>query len=304
MDEETENRSCRRGALYPVVRTDEVENLVLVTQSPTSVASMKSDEHTASSVLHGGKHVLESLPLSSSMMAGITRKELLLSSRDLDVDSVFQNGDFLLEQRRILNELSRHPNSHLSSPLQAPQEGYTSAVEMGNGQTSSLEVVNDNNVTGQAGTHHGNNTVTKDCGVEESFDIQSALNDHELIREQMRLLQELQKERSTAADPCPSSKHNTAAPDDSLALYEHDSLVHLPNGFTLLLQGTTQVYQAVENGTSIKVQCFQCQSLYLLAPDAQALYCMECHQVSSMALAIETIQMQRQGRRKQMENHC
>jgi hypothetical protein len=94
------------------------------------------------------------------------------------------------------------------------------------------------------------------------------LENHEFIRRQMRLLQELQNERLTAAKPCPSSKHNTttvpssSAPTDDLAPNEHDSLVCLSNGSTVLLQGNTQVYHAVENGTSIKVQCYLGKSLF------------------------------------------
>jgi len=99
--------------------------------------------------------------------------------------------------------------------------------------------------------------------------------------------QHQQQQQSTM----PGAVHSNSTPllKKAKSEKEQDSLACLSNGNTILIRGTQHAYQAIENGTAVTVQCFDCQAVYKVSPSATSLFCVCCNQVSSLELARNTM---------------
>jgi hypothetical protein len=144
-------------------------------------------------------------------------------------------------------------------------------------------------------------------------------NDPELIREQRRIFQEIQRQRETTKPKSitqnevdhlteqvletsirqssrrlsgrsihsqtrglPDSK---IIPSDKVIASCQDRVMRLGNGKTLKVKGTTHAYMSIARGTAIIVTCPCCQTVLQVDASTKLLFCTRCQQVSPIELA-------------------
>jgi hypothetical protein len=145
------------------------------------------------------------------------------------------------------------------------------------------------------------------------------LNDPELIREQRRIFQEIQRQRETTKPKSISQNEvdhlteqvletsirqgprrisgssigsqtrglpdSKIIPSDKVIASCQDSVMRLGNGKTLKVKGTTHAYMSIARGTAIIVTCPCCQTVLQVDASTKLLLCTRCQQVSSIELA-------------------
>lgn len=110
-------------------------------------------------------------------------------------------------------------------------------------------------------------------------------NDPELVREQHRIYEEIQRRASARPARKPSPESRRTVQEEKLRAASRDQMVDLGEGKKIKIKGTRHVYKSIEKGTARLVNCPACRATLQVDRSTKSLYCVYCGQISPIDLA-------------------